>query len=145
MTVMVAGGVLLLLLLVGGFASQRTMLVLFLPYSGCYSCAVLGLFLGYSWVVLALFLRFSCVIRALFLRYSAAILALFRRCSGFIPLAIPTTPPPPLPFGGESTHTAPPASRARWTDVGCFIGQEHAAPVLRHQRFLPSPARPVIP
>ena len=42
------------------------MLVLFLRYSGCYSCAML-----------ASFMLYSCVIHALLLRYSAAILALF--------------------------------------------------------------------
>ena len=57
-------------------------LVLFLRYSGCYSCAILALFLRYSCVIPALFLRYSCVILdcvilALFWRYSAAILALF--------------------------------------------------------------------
>ena len=54
---MVAGWLLLLLLLVGGviggFASQRTMLVLFRRYSRCYSCAMLALFLRDSCVVLA--------------------------------------------------------------------------------------------
>ena len=48
-----------------------------LRYSGCYSCAMLALFLRYSCVILALFLRYSRVILALFLRYSAAIMALF--------------------------------------------------------------------
>ena len=58
-----------------------------LRYSGCcYSCAMLR----YS----ALFLRYSCVILALFLRYSCVILALFRCYSGFIPLVIPSAPPP---------------------------------------------------
>ena len=52
-------------------------LVLFLRYSGCYSCAMLALILRYSCVILALFLRYSCVILALFLRYSCVIPLLF--------------------------------------------------------------------
>ena len=60
----------------------------------CYSGVILVLFWCYSCVIPALFLRYSCVILALFLRYSCVILALFRCYSGFIPLVIPSAPPP---------------------------------------------------
>ena len=41
-----------------------------LRYSGCYSCAMLVLFLRYSCVILALFVLYSCVIPLLFWLYS---------------------------------------------------------------------------
>ena len=134
MTVMVAGGVLLLLLLVGGFASQRIMLVLFLPYSGCYSCAVLGLFLGYSWVILGLFLRYSyvslalfvlysCVILLLSWLYSAAVLALFLwlfpRHHPPLCLSVGNQPTPHLqPLGHDGPTSA--VLSARNTQLRCY-------------------------
>ena len=42
-----------------------------LRYSGCYSCAMLSLFVRYSCVILALFVFYSCVIPLLFWLYSS--------------------------------------------------------------------------
>ena len=121
----------------GGWAA--VVLVLFLRYSGCYSFAMLALFMRYSCVILVLFLRYSCVIPALFLRYSCVIpalflryfcvipasflryscviLALFRCYSGFIPLVIPSAPPPSV----GSDLQPPPERKSRqdapWRDA----------------------------